>query len=288
MGLILDAKIICNKIPELDQLLGKRNIIIENTIESKAEDLIFVNLDWTKFKNLEKPNSPNTILCKTKQSYDILKSRFKNKKVIYTGFISIDRFKTGYNMDYNRFIHIYGKSPFKGTIKLIKTWIDNPEFPLLTVKIYDGVYDEIQKMIKNKTVSNIEINTKFITDDEVDILYNTYGIHLCPSNQEGWGHYIAEAKACRAIVLYTDAPSMNESFTDGYDGIAIRCSNKNNKLLNEICPFYELEEKDIANAVRKVLRLSDDQKMDMGKNARNSFLENDSQFAERLKKAIND
>ena len=286
LGLILDAKIICNKLPLLDELLGNKNIIIENSGSPKPEDIIFVNLDWTDFKNLKRDSAPKTILCKTKQCYDILKNNFKNKKVIYTGFTSIDRFKTGYSIDYNKWIHICGKSPYKGTIQLVKTWIQHPEFPLLTIKVYDSVYNEIQKIIKNKTVTNLEINNNFITDEEVDILYNTYGVHICPSNQEGWGHYIAEAKACRAVVLYTDAPSMNETFIDGYDGIAIRCNLNTNKKINDICPFYELEEKDIAIAVQKTLNLTLQQKQDIGKNARNSFLENDTQFTKRLNNAL--
>ena len=287
LGLVLDAKIICNKLPLLDELLSNKNIIIENKLDKyRAEDIIFVNLDWTDFKNLKRDSAPKTILCKTKQSYEILKSTFKNKNVIYTGFTSIDRFKTGYSIDYNKWIHVCGKSPYKGTIQLVKTWIKHPEFPFLTIKVYDSVYNEIQKIVKNKTISNLEINNNFITDEEIDILYNTYGVHICPSNQEGWGHYIAEAKACRAVVLYTDAPCMNETFTDGYDGIAIRCNLNTNKKINEICPFYELEEKDIANAVKKTLNLTLQQKQDIGKNARNSFLENDTQFTKRLNDVI--
>ena len=50
-GLILDARIICDKIPDLDLYLGNRNIIIETTNKKiKPEDIIFVNLDWTNFE----------------------------------------------------------------------------------------------------------------------------------------------------------------------------------------------------------------------------------------------
>ena len=287
LGLILDAKIICNKLPLLDELLGNKNIIIENSGSPKPEDIIFVNLDWTDFKNLKRDSAPKTILCKTKQCYDILKNNFKNKKVIYTGFTSIDRFKTGYSIDYNKWIHICGKSPYKGTIQLVKTWIQHPEFPLLTIKVYDSVYNEIQKIIKNKTVTNLEINNNFITDEEVDILYNTYGVHICPSNQEGWGHYIAEAKSSKAIVLYTDAPCMNETFIDGFDGISIYCDTSSPKMINNgICPFYEINENDIANSVQKVLSLSQEEKQMIGENARNSFLKNDNEFTIRLQNLI--
>jgi len=282
-GLILDAKIICNKIPNLDLFLKDRKIIIESTRQKiKQIDLIYVNLDWTDFNNI-----PNKLLCKTKQAYNILKPKFKSKDVIYTGFTSIDRFKNGYNIDYNRFIHICGKSPYKGTLKIVEAWLKHPEFPHLTIKVYNGVYSDIQKMLKNKTILNLEINKNFISENEIDILYNTYGIHLCPSNVEGWGHYIAEAKSSKAIVLYTDAPCMNETFIDGFDGISIYCDTSSPKMINNgICPFYEINENDIANSVQKVLSLSQTEKQMIGENARNSFLKNDNEFTIRLQNLI--
>lgn len=282
-GLILDAKILCDKVPNLDLYLKNRKIIIESAITKiNSNDFIFINLDWTEFKNI-----PNNLLCKTKQAYNILKNKFPNKNVIYTGFTSIDRFQPNYNIDYNRFIHICGKSPFKGTLKIVEAWINHPEFPLLTIKVYNGVYTDIQKMLKNKIVHNLEINKDFISEDEIYKLYNTYGIHLCPSNVEGWGHYIAEAKSSKAIVLYTNAPCMNETFIDGFDGISIDCNINSLKMINNnICPFYEINSNDIAKSVQKVLSLSLTEKQSIGNNARNSFIKNDQEFTDRIQNII--
>ena len=281
-GLILDARIICDKIPDLDLYLGNRNIIIETTNKKiKPEDIIFVNLDWTNFNNV-----PNTLLCKTKQAYHALKQKFNDKDVIYTGFTSVDRFRSNYNTDYNRFIHICGKSPYKGTLKIVEAWINHPEFPLLTIQVYDGVYQDIQNLLKNKVVSNLKINKNFASEDEIFTLYNTYGIHLCPSNAEGWGHYIAEAKSAKAIVLYTNAPCMNETFHDGYDGISIDCDTNSPIIVNEVCPFYEINANDIAKSVEKVLSLSLTEKHRIGNNARISFLKNDNEFTFKFQNLI--
>ena len=285
VGLILDAKIICDKIPDLDLYLGNRNIIIERTTQKiKPDDLIFVNLDCTNLANI-----PNKLLCKTKQAYNILKYVFKNKDVIYTGFTSVDRFQSKYNTNYDSFIHICGQSPNKGTLQLVEAWINHPEFPLLTIKIHEGkgsVYSDVQDMLKNNVVNNLKINKDFASDDDMFELYNTYGIHMCPSNTEGWGRYISEAKSAKAIVLYTNAPCMNELFTDGVDGISIDCDTNSSVITNTLCPFYKINANDIAKSVQKVLSLSLAEKQLIGNNARNSFIKNDNEFTLKFKNLI--
>ena len=285
VGLILDAKIICDKIPDLDLYLGNRNIIIEGTPKKiKPEDLIFVNLDVTNFINI-----PNKLLCKTKQAYDILKHTFHNKDVIYTGFTSVDRFQSKYNTNYDSFIHICGKSSNKGTLQIVEAWINHPEFPVLTIKIYEGevsVYSDLQSMLKNKVVNNLKINKDFVSEDDIFELYNTYGIHLCASSAEGWGHYISEAKSAKAIVLYTNAPCMNETFTDGVDGISISCDTNSYTMTNVLCPLYKVNATDIAKSVQKVLSLSLAEKQIIGNNARNSFIKNDNEFTLNFKNLI--
>ena len=284
-GLILDARILCDKIPDLESHLRNRRIIIETTNKPihPERDLILVNLDWTNFNN-----APNTLLCKTKQAYRILKKKFKNKEVVYTGFTSVDRFRRRSNrgMDYNRFIHICGKSPYKGTLKIVEAWINHPEFPRLTIKVYDGMYSDIQNMLKNKVVKNLEINNDFVSEDELSELYNTCGIHICPSNAEGWGHYIAEAKSVKAVVLYTNAPCMNETFTDGDDGISIDCDTSAPIITNGVCPFYEIDPINVAKAVQKVLSLPLAEKQRIGNNARASYLKNDADFTFNFKTLI--
>lgn len=295
IGLILDAMIMCDKIPDLESHLGSRNIIIETTschptaecpIINKPinpkQDLLLVNLDCTDFNN-----APNTLICKTKQAYRILKTKFKNKTVVYTGFTSVDRFRrrTNCGMDYTRFIHICGKSPHKGTLKIVEAWINHPEFPRLIIKVYDGMYSDIQTMLKNKVVENLEINNNFVSEDELSEMYNTCGIHLCPSNAEGWGHYIAEAKSVKAVVLYTNAPCMNETFTDGVDGISIECDTTITNT-NGMCPFYEIEPINIAKAVQKVLSIPLTEKQRIGNNARASYLKNDEDFTFNFKTLI--
>jgi hypothetical protein len=279
-GLIFDAKIICNIMKKFN-LHPKNRLIMEGyygMINLQPDDFLFVNLDCTPLNEI-----PDNLVCKTRQAYDILKANFKNKNVIYTGFTSEDRLKDGYLMDYNKLIHMAGKSPFKGTIELVNCWINHPELPVLTIKTYKGVTSTVKKLLDGKSVQNIIVNDAFLSDDKIDELYNTYGIHICSSYVEGWGHYIAEAKSCKAVVLYTDAHPMNETFIDGHDGIGINCDQRPTDYINKgLCPYYQVKENDIVNAVKKVMALSLDERRIIGNNARSRFLENDNQFENNL------
>lgn len=285
-GLVLDSIIVCNKTTSLP---AKPSFIFEDfdSEDSYPNEFIFVNMDTTNFEKLKDENSPQYILCKTKQARDILTENFPEKEITYVGFTSIDRMKQGFQMDYNKFIHICGKSPFKGTINLIKCWIKNPQFPSLKIicNNFFGIVNDYKNLIEKGNCKNIELIDTFINEDHLSELYNTYGIHICPSKHEGWGHYIAEAKSCKAVVLYTDAPSMNETFTDNIDGISIPYNindDDENYAVNGLCPIYNVLTKNIEDGVNKLLQLPIEKRTEIGNNARNSFLQNDIDFQSRL------
>jgi mannosyltransferase OCH1-like enzyme len=287
-GLVLDSIIVCNKTKNLP---AKPCFAFEDFDlgESYPNEFIFVNMDTTDFKKLDSEDAPQYVLCKTKQAYNILSENFPKKEITYVGFTSIDRMKDGFQMDYDKFIHICGKSPFKGTIQLIKSWIKNPHFPTLKIVCnnFFGIVSKYKSLIQKGNCINIELLDTFIEEDQVQELYNTYGIHICPSKHEGWGHYIAEAKSCKAVVLYTDAPSMNETFRDGYDGISIPCDNNiEDYSVNGLCPVYNTTVENIQNAVNKLLQITTDKRKEIGNNARNSFLQNDIDFQSRLSNYI--
>lgn len=283
-GLVLDSIIVCKNTKSLP---AKPSFVFEdfNSGEAYPNEFIFVNMDTTNFEKLVSDDTPNYILCKTKQAYNILKPRFPQKEVVYVGFTSIDRFKEGYNMDYNKFIHIAGKSPFKGTIPLIKAWVKNPQFPVLKIVCnnFFGIVDDYKKLILEGNSKNIELIDTFVDDNKVEDLYNTHGIHMCPSKHEGWGHYIAEAKSCKAVVLYTDAPSMNETFKNEEDGLAIASVQDTDSLANNgLCPVYNVSVDNVEKAVNRLLEIPVEKRAEIGNTARNRFLENDTAFNDRL------
>jgi len=121
---------------------------------------MFPNLDITNFDD----ELPHTLLCKTKQTYNILKEKFPDKVVIYTGFTSNDKYDPKINKDYNKFIHIAGKSPYKGTIGLLQTWCKNPQLPNLTIIARQKIGNDCKQLIADLKPSNITLVNDIVSD----------------------------------------------------------------------------------------------------------------------------
>lgn len=105
---------------------------------------------------------------------------------------------------------------------------------------------------------------------------NEAGFHICPSEHEGCGHYIHEAKSVGAVVLYTDAGSMNETFEPYVNGISIEYSEIQRR--NKYCPKYIVSSKNVEDAANYYLSMSLEEKINMGGLAHRSFLEHDREF----------
>src|SRR6185295_13835563 len=60
---------------------------------------------------------------------------------------------------------------------------------------------------------NIRHLIDYLDDAQLKRLQNAHRFHLCPSETEGFGHYLVEAMGIGAVTLTLDAPPMNEMIT---------------------------------------------------------------------------
>jgi glycosyltransferase involved in cell wall biosynthesis len=141
------------------------------------------------------------VLCKTRHAEKML--RDCGARVEFISFTSFDRFQADLRRDDRSALHVAGSSLQKGTRPLLELWRRHPEWPNLTVV-------QRRECIPPIRADNIELKIGFLDDAELRRLQNRHGIHLCPSETEGFGHYLVEALSCRAITITTDAPPMNE------------------------------------------------------------------------------
>jgi glycosyltransferase involved in cell wall biosynthesis len=69
---------------------------------------------------------------------------------------------------------------------------------------------------------NLILYIRSLADEELLGLQQSSGVHLCPSREEGFGHYINEARALGALVMTTNWAPMNDLVQDHF-GVLISC-----------------------------------------------------------------
>ncbi|RMX64426.1 hypothetical protein DD238_007057 [Peronospora effusa] len=124
-------------------------------------------------------------------------------------------------------LHTPGNSGWKGTRQVLECWLSRPDLPLLelytTHKSFPGKYAKRIATSKNVILHNERLDPvvfgRLITDA-------TYV--MCSSVMEGYGHYINQARASRALIFTTDVAPMNELITS-QSGVLIKAKEKSYK-----------------------------------------------------------
>ncbi|GAG01636.1 unnamed protein product, partial [marine sediment metagenome] len=227
--------------------------------------------DWVNYLPLF-----DYVWCKTQLIKDIFDKYMDSSKVIYTSWNSIDKFSSKFEKKTNQCLHIAGRSILKGTNSLIETW--KPEWPLLIV-----VYNKKTNNITEKEQHNIEYHRERLDDNALTELMNTSSIHLCPSEAEGFGHYINEARSCKSIVITTNAEPM-KNFT-------------NKKYLIDILETIDMkltfgsrnifDKTSLCNIMNNINSLNDNEILEDGIQMRLEYLENITIFRKNLQTEIN-
>jgi hypothetical protein len=195
------------------------------------------------------------------------------------GFDSEDRLQSAV-MRLPQFLHLAGRSPLKGTRRLLALWQRHPEWPRLTV-----VQDARDDMAQSPgAAANIVRERGFLRDQELRALQNSHRFHLCLSEAEGWGHYIAEAMSVGALAFTCDAPPMNE-LMGPERGVLVSARLGERHHLARLARF---EDSALEAAVARALSLSAAQLDAIGAAARHWFLANKQGFVGRLQGAVAD
>ncbi|TPX68968.1 hypothetical protein CcCBS67573_g06995 [Chytriomyces confervae] len=185
---------------------------------------------------------------------------------------------------FNQFYHAYGHSGRKSSGAIVDCWLRQPDWPKLVVIGHDAFKAFALPVIKNGA-RNIQLFER-VSTDKLDHLQSTHGVHLCPSRQEGYGHYINEARSHGAVVVTTHHPPMQEFVEDGVSGILVNHKGpapEDYQLMGD----YEtvgvnVEWENVCNAVKRVLEMTLEARAEMGRLARLRYEEDSEIMAKNL------
>lgn len=201
---------------------------------------IMVNQEMLRVRD-ESLEGVDAVLCKSLYAERLLVEYLGDpRKVWYVGHASRDLSRSALqtasrdlssgNKTYELAIHPAGKSWLKGTFRLIKAWMKVDPPALLVVTCREMCMDptRIQKLLSEYFTEDptggrwvyvgrktrIEWST-FLSNEELSDIQSRAGLWLCPSEVEGYGHYINEGRSAGAVVMTTDFSPMNELIDSG-------------------------------------------------------------------------
>ena len=213
------------------------------------------------------------ILCKSRHAEEIFSGLAHPTQFI--GFTSSDLLDESIQPDYQSFFHLAGRSTLKGSETILELWKKHPEWPQLTMV-------QCKENAPGKVPHNVQLITDYIPHEEIRKHLNTHGIHLCTSLSEGWGHYIVEAMSCRAVVVTTDAPPMNELITPAR-GVTVAYDHSEPRHLGT---NFHVDPVKLEKMIQELLLMPDEKKAELGKSARLWFEQNDAVFQRKLPEAL--
>lgn len=217
------------------------------------------------------------ILCKTQESLKIFEPI--SRQIYWLGFTSYDQYDPNITKDFSKHLHLAGKSKMKGTKEVLDAWYSNPGLPYLTLVTSEDNKFMPPSRIKPKNLNRIP---KRVSDDNLIILQNNCGIHVCPSKTEGFGHYIMEGMSTGAVIITTDAPPMNEFISDKRCLVDYQMTGT-----QKYATIFIVDDKKLALKVKELQNLSPEELQTIGQRNREEYLRRTAEFKQNLHELMN-
>lgn len=245
--------------------------VYRGCLPAARRNVLVPNPEWMLDKWIPLLPQFERVLCKTRHAERVFAQLGCNTR--YIGFTSEDRFDACVPRQ-RAFLHVAGRSTAKGTDAVFQAWLRHPEWPTLTV-VQSRDVPQVQ-------APNIVHRLDYLDDAELRQLQNAHQFHLCPSEAEGFGHYLVEALSTSAVVITTDGEPMNELVTPERGLLLAPAAQRPMALGTR----YQVEVAAIESAVERALALDAEACAALGAAARQFFLDNDAAFPERLTQAL--
>ncbi|KAI8832823.1 hypothetical protein BJ741DRAFT_283554 [Chytriomyces cf. hyalinus JEL632] len=176
---------------------------------------------------------------------------------------------------YNRFYHASGSSGRKGTNHVFDCWLNRPELPPLVMIGNNNIKGFANRLTEDgKKPRNIKLYGR-LSSSELGKLQRSHGVHLCPSTQEGYGHYINEARSLSSLVVTTNHPPMSEFVEDGVSGVYVGHDGTDIEPYQGLAMYSPsaivMTWEHVCDAVDKVLKIPLAQRAEMGRRARKLY-----------------
>ncbi len=223
-----------------------------------------LNPEWTQSTFVSQLSNLDAILCKTRDAESIFGNYGYTE---FIGFTSRDMLDKSTHRE-RKFLHVAGGSSAKGTAETIEVF-RRTGFPL-TIIGDTHVPHELPPNIKR--MGRVDTQT-------LKQAMNSHLSHVCASSYEGFGHYLNEARSVAAVIITTNAAPMNEiatadfAFGASYDSITVQ----------NLAQHKHVNIDGLEAMLRLVNDLPDEVADELGKSARQAYLDGMVHYVERMR-----
>ncbi|MGH8182065.1 MAG: glycosyltransferase [Rhodanobacteraceae bacterium] len=242
-------------------------------LEDAPQRVLLPHPEWLLPRDVELLPRIDLVLAKTREAERIFTACGRRSTCI--GFTSDDRRDATVPRE-RAFFHLAGSSRTKNTEPLLALWHRHPEWPRLTVVQHP------REAKPGAVAVNIDHRIGYLDDAALKHLQNAHRFHLCPSETEGFGHYIVEAMSAGAVVITLDAPPMNEMITPER-GILIPHAGTGKQ---HLATTYYFDDAAMETTITRTLALDEDTCARMGAAARAWYEAERAAFPQRLDSAL--
>lgn len=242
-------------------------------LEDARFRVVLPHPEWFLPRDQQALDRIDLVLAKTREAARIFSALGCRATCI--GFTSEDRLDPDVPRE-RSFFHLAGGSSTKATEPLLALWRRHPEWPRLTVLQHP------REARRGAPGANVEHHVGYLPDVELKRLQNAHRFHLCPSETEGFGHYIVEAMSVRAVVITVDAPPMNEMISPER-GIAVAYSRTGHR---HLATTYHFDDEAMERAIGQAIAMDDAQCDALGAAARAWYEAERAAFPGRLDGAL--
>jgi hypothetical protein len=238
-------------------------------------NLLLPHPEWFTDADRAHLDTIDAVLAKTRHALDLFEAL--GKRTEFVGFSGEDRLLAEVPRE-RAFFHLAGGSENKGTRALLRIWGRHPEWPRLTL---------LQSPLKASVAvhaANLDHRIEYLPDDALRRLQNAHAFHLCPSETEGFGHYLVEAMSVGALVVSVDAPPMNELVTPER-GVLVPYAYTGTQRL---ATTYHVDEAQLESAIGRIIAMPDAHWQALGARARAWYVDNDARFRQRIVAVLRD
>jgi hypothetical protein len=262
------------------------NLMLEHVwpqfLHEADSNVLVPNPEWFDRRDLAFLGAAQRVWAKTGMAQRLFSAR--GCHAVQIGFDSCDRYDPAVERQ-GHFLHLAGRSPLKGTARVLALWRRHPEWPTLTL-VQDaaaaGAAAGAGPARPAGLPGNVRLYADFLDDAELRRLQNAHRFHLCTSEAEGWGHYIAEAMSVGAVALTCDAPPMNE-LVGAERGVLLATHAGARHNLAQLALFDDAA---LESSVARVLAMRPAEWDAIGASARAWFLHNKGGFPGRVRHAL--